>query len=440
MNDVLLIVTALSNMGLIILWLRLYYKGSFVGRVELNLPIFLASGWFLYGVLPSLDSLTHGQVSSSEIDFAISVLIALFALIIGNLFSGVFLRKNKQVNRVNSKIKDFVQGKKVTLSGVHAFLFIILMFFIVDFYISNVFGSWLSFLFKKYGFYEVTGINSFTASAPLLIVAIILVMNARFIFINSRSVRFLLILASIIVIIIFLLGGNRNLGVMMFFAMLYSYGFRRKVNFYFIILLLLLSVLFSGIIAVYREYGIINVILGGESTSLDNLIRYMFAINEGEFGTMFRVQNYAKEVDSSGLIIFPGFSYIVSPIVNLIPKLIFLDRPDTLSVMFTKEYWGISNGIMIGLGFSPIVEAKLNFNYLWPVVFIIYGFIIEIIMRSSVYSVGRYFLIASLSAASLNFYRIDLAIYIKFSITIALFCLIIYGLLRLIGKTKPEEV
>lgn len=229
------------------------------------------------------------------------------------------------------------------------------------------------------------------------------------------------IVFGIIVALFFALGGNRNLFALIIIGMLFSVYRNIKIKSIIIILFILIIIVGASFLAVAREYGIGNVLTGGTTDfSISEVYEFSKRYNEGEFGTLKRTIGYVSEKGDDFEYYFPGFSYLLSPIVNIIPTSLFSGRPNTIATEFTFHYWGAKSDFVEGLGFSPIAEGIINFGYIFFVIPIsITAFLLTKISIMSFNLTGHYknyrlIFITCVAAASLNFFRIDFSIYTKF--------------------------
>lgn len=402
--------TVLSS---ILLWLtyfhinnRNFFTKDFNVKVDLN--FFFAIAYLLYGLIPSVILLFNEQKNNLEFIFNTQVMI--LCILIGYIVFELFSVRNKsKALRIYNNYLGFFK----------LFLLILFTVFILDYYIETLFTSWELYFTQKYGKYNVSGVSSLTSLIPFLLLGIWVSITGKSLITNSFN-RKLIFLTVLIIGLIFIIGGNRNIGIMFVFILFFAKYFDEKINLFKFLSLIFLGIIFAAVLAVYREYGIINIILGTKSVEINDVIRYITAYNEGEFGTMYRVLNYYMEFNGNFDVV-PLFSYIFSPIVNLIPTFIYPNRPDTISTLFTYAYWGGSSDFIEGLGFSPIVEAKMNLSSFWWIIFIIFGYllnVIQFISMSYLSNINKYLLLVSLSIPILNFFRIDFALYIKFVVII----------------------
>jgi hypothetical protein len=413
----------LFNVFLIFLFFRLSNKNAFLGTLSFDYTFFIGLGFFLYSFFYLLEKYVKNLFTNNVFSFASDVAIALIFFILGNIACQLLIKKkisfNSYLDNDQSKPKTFyLSTRKIVI----AFL---LLFVLLQIYMTIVFGGWIIYFTQVYGEYKMEGINSFTVIIPLLCSSFVLFFNSSFIHTTKRN-KIVVFLCSIFLVIIFILGGNRNLGMMIAISLMWSKFFRKKFNFYKFIPILVVGLILTSINAIGRQYGLINYISGSVSVPYDVVLDYVLSVSNGEFGTMARVVDYSREFNFN-LQTFPGYSYIVDPLVTLIPTFVWEHRPHTIAVEFTKQYWGGLGEGTEGLGFSPILESKLNFGFFWPLIFFYLSFVIKfleiIISKSSKRS--YYYFFGSFSAVSLNFYRIDFAITFKFAILIFIFTILL---------------
>ncbi|WP_224981787.1 hypothetical protein [Geomonas agri] len=419
---------------LLMFWMRIFDKTAVAGKVRIDMPLFFGTGWFLYSFFFMLEKSLKADITVSDSQFILDCNLAVLSMVIGAIFAGEHL-----VSRCDSGHNTAPQ-KFLTRPGnnVGTYVVMVAVTMLLQLYVEKVFGSWNIYFTQKYGDYKVDGINSFTSIVPIVCTSFVLVANSEYV-IKSKFCNFVVVCFSAAIACLFFLGGNRNFAMMMLLAIVWSKYHRTKVNLYFLLPVLTLVIIVGAINAVLREYGIINLFAGEINVSVADINRFVLAISEGEFGTMARVSQYSTEF-AFNYNKFVGASYLVDPFVNLLPTFIYPGRPDTMAVQFTEQYWGMQKGAtgLIGLGFSPIVEAKINFSYLWFIVFVFFGFLIRylsLLFRNK-QSYLQLFAFGSFSVVSLNFFRIDFALYVKFSILVFISALFIYFMIVSVGRAK----
>lgn len=403
-------------------------------EVRINFAFFIGLNWVLYGFLPMLEKSLKGTVNNLDFGFLIDVNIAIGMMIIGVFYADIAVKSIKLRNKKNVYAKEekkerplfSLKNEKMTILFSSIFVGTIFIN-----YIFRIYGGFGALFTQQYGTANSSSFNSLSVTIPLLSVAYILLFNSKWVRL-SRLSNFLVSLMSFLMIGVFMLGGLRNLGVMMSIAYVWSKFFGKIIKVKFMLLGVVSIIVFAAVVAVGREYGLLNFLLFNVDIPREDISRYILAISEGEFGTMRRVHEYSHAISYEPKYIF-GYSYTIGTIVNMIPGSLYPSRPFSIAVDFTRAYWGgLTNGT-IGLGFSPILEAKLNFQNFWGIAFVFGGIInrlihykfIRYISSYKMVSFNWFLFIGVLSSISLNFFRIDFAVTIKFLLIIYVFALIL---------------
>ncbi len=395
-------------------------------KTRVDFPLFFFLGIVAYMLLPLMEVCVNGVENyNADMGFMIDVIIALFSLLLGASM-GEIKRECFGGRRINT---ECILVKNEMRKGIVAVTVAVL--FTTTLYIMMIFGGIRNYISQQYGLYNATNMNSMTAVLPYFAVAYIIVMNNTRIIQTTKKMNFLIKGISVFFIGIYMLGGNRNLGAMMGIALVISCFYEKRISLMKYIPAFVLLILAMGIIAVGREYGMINFLTGRSGVTSYDITRYIFSVKDGEFGTMRRFYEYFGDYNYIPYARF-GYSYVVAPIINLIPSILWRGRPATMAADYTSQYWIARKEVSaIGLGFSPIVEAKINFGFLWPIVFFVLGFLIfEIYFKSRNYT-SRFFLAGACSSIVLNFFRIDFAVTFKFFLIVFLSCRLIYWWLRI---------
>ncbi|MCZ8230043.1 O-antigen polymerase [Flavobacterium sp.] len=399
-------------------------KKAFIGVLSFDISFFIGIGFFLYSFLYLLEKTLKSQFTDNVKLFSLDVSIAILAFLLGNFFTQIFIRnKLTTFNYFDLGSDDKLFNKK-KITNKNVIVAVLILAFLLQIYMNMIFGGWATYFTQVYGEFKAEGINSFTVIIPLLCSSFVLFFNSPFLEYSDFYKKIVLVF-SLILIIIFLFGGNRNLGMMIAISLLWSKFFRKKFNFFKLIPILFIGLIVTSITAIGRQYGLINYLVGSVSVPYDVVIEYVLSVSNGEFGTMARVMDFNREFNFH-LNTFPGYSYFVDPIVTLIPTVLWENRPHTVAVEFTKQYWGSLGEGTEGLGFSPILEAKLNFSFFWPLIFMYISSVLKFLeLYVSLKSKNiYYYLFGSISAVSLNFFRIDFAITFKFAFLVFVFALV----------------
>lgn len=420
---------------LILFWFRVYNRQAFSGKVKLDMSLFIGIGWLLYSFFYLLEKILREEVLDSDVEFATDCVIAIGLLTLGSLVCHILFVYRYKVN-----IKPVIINEKRNINFFSAFLVSAIVLLCLNIYIKMVFGGWNIYFTQVYGEYLSDGLNSLTVLIPLLCVSYILVFNSTIVFNYGGMTKRLILFFSIVLIVIFLMGGNRNLAMMMLISLFWAKFYKRDVNIYLLFPVIVLGMFAAAVNAVARNYGLLNVLSGSVSVDKNDVQRFALAVSEGEFGTMARVSQYFNEFEFHYPLRF-GYSYLVEPLVNLIPSSLFPSRPTTVAVEFTKQYWGGLDQGTIGLGFSPLIEAKINFYNFWGIVFFSMGFILKFLKlytKSLKREITDYLLFGSLCAISLNFFRIDFAITLKFFVLVFAMAYLLVRITKTFSRIKFE--
>lgn len=414
----------------VILFLLLLYSQKLhdqklnVRGLSLSPVLVMNCAWLMYGITPLF--FTEDKIFPSN-DHDISYML-LLSIAISSWCFGIWFGSKVKLKKSELGFAPF-NKKKYEISGFSTLTIVIIVYFLTFYWVTQVFGNGLIFLTQQYGNYNVDGISSVTSTIPFAVAGLsfVVVLSSR-----SRILK----IAILLVPIFFLLGGNRNIAIFILLGAYFCVNHGKQQNGIFLAITLLGAILAAAILAVAREYGILNILLGNSSNfEFSEALKYAGRYNEGEFGTMFRVSRYVNEVRDFAYFV-PGYSYIISPIVNLVPTSLFPSRPDTIATVFSYAYANASTGEkIIGLGFSPIAEAQMNFDILLGIPIFLWGCVVSMLSRLSC---GQFksdskikFLAIAIVAASLNYFRIDFALYTKFIFITYIFSLFGYAVFTL---------
>lgn len=392
----------------LLIWVQFYHdKTNSLKSFYVSPILFLNIGWVLYGLGPLLFlSDSAYRLAHQDKDYILVILASTIFWCLG-LFVGasaIRKRQNQTANNLNTN--------HVSLES--SIRYIIAIFLLVAFYVYKLYDNPIQYFTQQYGFYNSENISSVVSSIPFIVAGVIFYLVS---FRRSNTV----VIFCLLVAIFFALGGNRNIFAFIITGMLFSVYRNKKARTSLILFIVIAIIVTASFLAVAREYGIGTVITGAATDfSMSEVLEFSKRYNEGEFGTMYRTVGYVNEKGIYFDYYFPSFSYVFSPIVNLIPTSIFPARPNTIATEFTFHYWGRKGDFVEGLGFSPLAEGIINFGYVFFVIpiFIIAIMLTLISIRSmNLIEKKEYYwqmLATCVAAASLNFFRIDFAIYTKF--------------------------
>ena len=81
--------------------------------------------------------------------------------------------------------------------------------------------------------------------------------------------------------------------------------------------------------------------------------------------------------------------------LQFIPRAIWTDKPESLSLQFMRDAFGSTN--LIGFAYTPVTEAFLNFSWVGPfIVFAIFSLLLVKLVRNADAHPGLYFILFAL--------------------------------------------
>jgi hypothetical protein len=89
-----------------------------------------------------------------------------------------------------------------------------------------------------------------------------------------------------------------------------------------------------------------------------------------------------------------GYTYVSAPL-QFIPRAIWNDKPESLSLQFMRDAFGSTS--LIGFAYTPVTEAFLNFSWVGPfIVFAIFSILLVKLVRNADAHPGLYFILFAL--------------------------------------------
>jgi oligosaccharide repeat unit polymerase len=248
---------------------------------------------------------------------------------------------------------------------------------------------------------------------------------------TKRTHRLLLLIPAFLLLLFAILRGNRNIALILALPVCVHYLRGRRLRISGACLAAILAYVGLYLVGVIRNVGFAKV--GGlqiTSSAFDPL--------SGELGTLYGVHEKTENTSLFDNEWWLGRSYLIDPVVNLVPRQLWADRPLTVAQAASFAYYG-GGRVGFGIGFSPIIEAKLNFG---PVgcmlLFAILPVLIGLIERPLDKPNGLALLCYGATAPMLvNFWRIDFATAIKM---LVLFFLALAACARLVIGRQRREV
>lgn len=370
-------------------------------KFKVDVYFFYFLGWLLYGAYPVLFCLISEACEFYSIfKFSVQLLYAVLFWVLGTSIAIKVNFHNKSYDRYRAHQK-------------RKYIMILAVFTVIqlaEIYMSSLYTNFFEYLQNNYGNYNKQGLNSLTSSIPFFITGVL-------IFVHMNGFRKMASIFLLIFFIVFMFGGNRNIAIFNLISFIFLHFRGKYVSIFSVILGSILAISIASLIAVSREIGVAAVL--GDPQKFDffeKWIRNLSRYTNSEFGVMYRHVKYLEVAPNFETNVL--YSYLISPMINLIPTAVWPSRPYTNSVEFTWYFWRGQETSKSGLGFSPITEAILSAGYFFPIIFCVFGFSIGTLIKSvnsnEVYKPHYFLLLTCVAAASLNFFRIDFAIFTKF--------------------------
>lgn len=321
-------------------------------RFQLNAELVLIIAFYFHSSsLPVSRIFFNSLPSKYDIYYIITVSFCWFFLYFGILFYKIYFKKTKNVTELNAQ----------NFNSITAFLVLSLIASYQFYNIIKYTGFDLMSLLKPYGFESSLLENSdksiFDSFSELILIS---TSNLVFSYSYYNNKKFLKYFSSAIILLFTLLlviRGSRNVASMMLFPFIFTIMRHKSFSIYRVISFAIIFYLLGYSVGVIRNAGF------GEIASL-NFEYSVFDPLAQEFGTNYSL--FTKWIESSSnQELALGRTYIIDPVVNLIPYKMWPNRPQGPAIQFSMSYFGVSNvsDLKEGLGFSPIIEAFMNFSY-----------------------------------------------------------------------------
>jgi hypothetical protein len=245
-------------------------------------------------------------------------------------------------------------------------------------------------------------------------------------FTNNKKLIFIILLFCGIFSLFFLVRGARNMSGMMVIPIIGVYLYAKPIKILNLILPCLGIYLILCAVGFIRNWGFAQI----EDVKMQVEI---FDPLGQEFGTNYNVFTKWKEGRQDKALLF-GKSYTRDVLINIVPRRLWLNRPPGLAAQFSMEYFKKSavKELPSGLGFSPVVEALMNFSYIGIVpIFAVFSYLIILIeywfMQKGAWGIACY---AFMIPMVINWNRIDMATTVKifmiFFVVSKVFAIVMY--------------
>lgn len=318
---------------------------------------------FLYGIFnPIIEFLLQNNLSSATYFATIIYASCIPSYIIGSLCLSSFgfdLKYNNLTFHHNFKKNSY-----------HLFLFIVLFLFLS--YISYDFYS-QGILFNPFYALKISRFDLFTSPSQIKVVIGLLITSIFLYFIYyfkflSAKVKLIVILFLLYYIIMELSVGNRRDFVPMIVGFFWVFVNFKKIEFTFIRFIYLIIGIF------------LFLFLGSIRSSSSNGDEFNFfelvflTLSSNEFVYPFYTLIHSVEKYQIGTLnLFYGLTVFIYPVLYLIPRVLFPDKPISLAVQFVSEIESKQ-----GYAYTPVTDFFINFGILGPFFsFFLVGFIVS---------------------------------------------------------------
>lgn len=242
-----------------------------------------------------------------------------------------------------------------------------------------------------------------------------------------QKLKLLSLSIAFIYVIFILLRGSRNAALMILLPLVFYYIRNKQFKIFRVGIFALFFYFIGYFIGIVRNIGFSEI-------SGINVDVFSFDPLSQEFGTSYSVYSKWLEINSNFDFQF-GKTYLVDPILHFIPSSLWPDRPPSVALQFSMNYFGVTkvSDLNSGLGFSPLVEAHINFGYfgvflIFFIVFLLFVKIISYFFQKQ--SVSYYLMNGFFCVFALNFTRIDFAIVFKIYLIFVLVTIFLNRLLK----------
>jgi oligosaccharide repeat unit polymerase len=377
-------------------------------KILLTPLFFFYTSTFLYIVaLPLSRFIFNSGSTNNDLPFLIQSGIQYISISLGALFF-YSIKKNIPNNTISAK---------KPIRNINAINFLIVcIFFLVMFFKFKALNFDFINLFAQYGLEsqlrDGESLSTFDNVQDMLLIGSLIYGYI----ITSKKYNIFLFLAFVFIVFI-LLRGSRNFALILLLPILSIYYKEVKFSKFKVIIFLLLIITGGYFIGIVRNLGF------NKMTDLQIESKAFDPLNQ-EFGTGFNVYSKYNEISKDQLSCKYGYTYIVMPFVNLVPKALWGNRPPGPAIEFSMSYFKINkeNDLEFGLGYSPLVECITNFsNYGVPFFFFLFSLFFHYICyqfknTNNPFYESLYFV---LSPIIINYNRIDFATTFKMFIVLA---------------------
>lgn len=139
---------------------------------------------------------------------------------------------------------------------------------------------------------------------------------------------------------------------------------------------------FAGILLAIFLFNYLGTLRGGDNgVNRSQLIYQTMTNNEFVypfFTLTYEVEQNKKQQNSYNFQY--GTTYFINPVLILIPRTIYPEKPDSLANQFLKKKYG--KNITIGFAYNPVTESFVNFGYIGSfIVFFLFGRLLVFVLN-----------------------------------------------------------
>ena len=255
--------------------------------------------------------------------------------------------------------------------------------------------------------------NEFQISIIQNFLSVFLISSTLFFWTETKNNSFISKINTVLLFSIglfFLLRGNRNPIMLLFLPILVYFLVKKNLfKFRYLFLFGILGYFVADYIDAFRANGLENLLNNNNAISRTYDLKSV-----GEFGVQSRVWEWIIGPNWNFNNFYYGATYFIHPVLNILTSV------GVSFITISGQYSNIlsSSDKIVGIGFSPYVEAFINFGYFGPIFFVFIGTLLSYINNKHNYNIKksnflkyRLFFIFPLI---LNFNRIDFSVLFKF--------------------------
>jgi hypothetical protein len=325
-------------------------------RFQMNAGLVLVTSFFAYTVpLPFSRLLLGTESSGSDVEsgYMICSLLAALGLTIGLLMcpQSPSVAENAQAfSRAQSLRSRWQIGRGLMVVTVALTLGTTCFYILyhAGFSLERMAGAYLVGIDSDD---SVTVVD--TLIIPFAIAAALHFMHAaRTGAVKGTSVVFMKALCFVL-FAMFLSQGHRNLMLYLALSILALRTYGRPIRLGSYAIAVIVSVVGLYAIGIVRNWGWVQI----DQVAID---KNAFDPLRGELGTTFSVYEKLQEGRGDDSLLM-GRTYTLDTVLNLVPQQVWSSRPPSPAIQFSRNYFG-TDDLPSGLGYSPVIEAIINFS------------------------------------------------------------------------------